>query len=218
MEYLSVGIANMVETSLSKQSVLTLIDRQGLDSIISEKSIDFTDGVDESTASELAKSIGAELVIVGSYFQHGSILQIDADIINAENEEIIPNTASSVDVKALETIDVSVDLLVEKLIGLFTGEPVKNTIEGDPTAEAILEWNYPDLKYALAVDGLVLDTNKETIVLAFNHGKHKFDVYSSGFLPKLVRTEYHKLVGGYKHKATFKDGQLKIYSIEPVTQ
>lgn len=214
MEYLSYGIADMLVTSLSKSTEVQIVEKSHLDTLLSTKDLD--DIWSTKVATKIGKSLNVQFIIVGSFIKLGTSIKIDAKIINSNEETIVPNSISTVKAKAIETIDAAVDLLTETLLNRLSGTPVEQkVVAGNPKEEAILEWSYPDAKYTLAIDGRVLEPGEEKIVLNLEHGKHKFDIYTGGFLPKLLRTEYHKLAGGYKHQATFEEGQIKIDSVKP---
>lgn len=215
VNYLSYGMADMLVTSLSKSTNVQIVEKEHLDSLLTAHKLDNLWST--KVASEVGKSLNVQFIIVGSYIQLGTAIKIDAKIINVEEENVLPNSISTVKSKTIETVDGSIDLLAETLLNRLSGTPVEQAVvTGDPKKDAILEWNYPDMKFTVAIDGRVLEASGENITLNLEHGKHKFDIYTGGFLPKLLRTEYHKLAGGYKHKATFEDGQIKIDSIKQI--
>ncbi len=214
LAYLSSGIADMLVTSLSKSSTIQIIERSSVEALIRDKEIKEDSFVDNKSVSELGKIIETQFFVVGSYTKLGSAIRIDTKIINVETGDIIPKSVSSIKSETIETIDISIDLMAETLLSKLTGEPAEKIVAGNPKEDAIFEWSYTDGKFTLAIDGRVLKVDEEKTVLKLSHGKHKFDIYTGGFLPVLLRTEYHKLAGGYTHNATFEDGQIKIELIE----
>lgn len=104
---LSNGLAAMLITDLNKnESVLTVIERNKIKSILKEIALGQLGGVDQSTAIEAGKILGAQSIGFGSFTVMGDIIRIDVRIIKVESSELVMAESVSGEIKnfmALET-------------------------------------------------------------------------------------------------------------------
>jgi len=104
---LSDGLAAMLITDLNKNdSVLTVIERNKIKSILKEIALGQMGGVDQSTAIEAGKILGAQSIAFGSFTIMGDMIRIDVRIIKVESSELIMAESVSGEMKnfmALET-------------------------------------------------------------------------------------------------------------------
>jgi len=102
MAPLEKGLADMLITELSKIEALKVVERAQLQSLIREMKIGQTGVVDESTAQQMGKLLGAESLLLGSFATDpaGKKMRIDARIVETETgltleaEEITDKTES----------------------------------------------------------------------------------------------------------------------------
>jgi TolB-like protein len=104
---LSDGLAAMLITDLNKNdSVLTVIERNKIKSILKEIALGQMGGVDQSTAIEAGKILGAQSIAFGSFTIMGDMIRIDVRIIKVESSELVMAESVSGEMKnfmALET-------------------------------------------------------------------------------------------------------------------
>jgi len=87
---LSNGLAAMLITDLNKNdSVLTVIERNKIKSILKEIALGQLGGVDESTAIKAGKILGAQSIGFGSFTIMGDMIRIDVRIIKVESSELV---------------------------------------------------------------------------------------------------------------------------------
>ena len=83
------GLAGMLISDLSNVYMLNVVERDRLESIISEQELSNSKEFDSSTAAKLGKLLGAEIILTGSYFEMFGAFRIDARFINVETGEIL---------------------------------------------------------------------------------------------------------------------------------
>ncbi len=104
---LSNGLAAMLITDLNKNdSVLKVIERNKIKSILEEIALGQLGGVDESTAIKAGKILGAQSIGFGSFTIMGDMMRMDVRIIKVESSELVMAESVSGEIKnfmALET-------------------------------------------------------------------------------------------------------------------
>ena len=104
---LSNGLAAMLITDLKKNdSVLAVIERNKIKAILKEIALGQTGGVDQSTAIEAGKILGAQSIGFGSFTIMGEMIRIDMRIIKVESSELVMAesiTGETKDFMVLET-------------------------------------------------------------------------------------------------------------------
>jgi TolB-like protein len=90
MQPLSKGLADMMTTELSKIKSLKLIERADLEKIIKEIGLSMSGMIDESSAQQAGKLLGADMLMIGS-FNHsfGGQMRIDARLVKVETGETV---------------------------------------------------------------------------------------------------------------------------------
>jgi TolB-like protein len=89
-EPLKKGLSAMLITDLiQKQSSLKIIERDKIESILKEISLSQSGSVDEATAIQAGRLLGAQSIAFGSFIVMGSNVRIDSRIINVETSELI---------------------------------------------------------------------------------------------------------------------------------
>lgn len=88
LESLSKGLADMMTTELSKIKSLKMIERADLAKIIQEMGLSQSGLVDESSAKEAGKLLGADMLMLGSFNQgFDGEMRIDARLVKVETGE-----------------------------------------------------------------------------------------------------------------------------------
>ncbi len=83
------GLADMLITDLSKFRSLNVVERSKLEEIIKEQDLSNTKRFDNATAATIGKLLGAECILVGSYFEMMGSLRIDARIVDVETGKVL---------------------------------------------------------------------------------------------------------------------------------
>ncbi len=101
------GLCAMLITDLNKSgSTLKLIERSKIESLLKEIALGQAGGIDESTAVQVGKILGAQSIAFGSFMVLGTQVRMDVRVIKVETSELIVSesiTGSSDDFMALET-------------------------------------------------------------------------------------------------------------------
>ncbi len=89
-EPLSKGLAAMLITDLNKSgSSLKLIERSKIEALLKEIALGQSGSVDQSTAVQVGKILGAQSIAFGSFMVLGADVRIDVRIVKVETSELI---------------------------------------------------------------------------------------------------------------------------------
>lgn len=128
---LSKSIPAIMTTDLSNTGLVTLVERSKINSIVEEQRFSLSGMVDERTAKEAGRLLGADYLITGSYSKFGQDIRVDIRLTDAgsgkvtglshigSDENVIHRLSESV-VKYLAGRDVS--LIVRSPHPLYTEE------------------------------------------------------------------------------------------------
>jgi TolB-like protein len=89
LEPLKVGLAQMLTTDLVGAGGAKIVERAQLQAVLDELKLGHSHVVDEGTAAKVGKLLGAEYVVLGSYFELVGTLRIDARMVRVETGEIV---------------------------------------------------------------------------------------------------------------------------------
>jgi TolB-like protein len=89
LEPLKVGLAQMLTTDLVGAGSARIVERTQLQSIMDELKLGHSAVADKSTAAKLGELLGAEYLVLGSYFSLAGTLRVDARLVRVETGEII---------------------------------------------------------------------------------------------------------------------------------
>ncbi len=102
MEPLSKGLADMLITELSKIQALKVIERSQLQQMIEEMKLGQSGLVDEKTAQQVGRLLGAQTLLLGGYVvMFGGKMRIDARIVEVETGRTLEAEEVTGDVKHL---------------------------------------------------------------------------------------------------------------------
>ncbi len=82
------GVAEFLRTELVNTGEYRVVERTKLEKVLSEQKLSMTGVLDESTASEIGRMLGAKLVVTGSVIAMGEIYTINIRMINTASGEI----------------------------------------------------------------------------------------------------------------------------------
>ena len=89
LEYLVKGIPESLITYLGKRGEVRIVERSRLEAALDEMKLGMSGIVDEQTAVEVGKAVGAAAVMVGSFLQIGDRIRINTRLIDVGTSEII---------------------------------------------------------------------------------------------------------------------------------
>lgn len=89
LEPLKVGLADMMISDLQDAEPVKVVERARLQSILDELELGHSGVVDPDSAAKVGKLLGAEWMILGSYFELMGTLHISAKLVRVETSEIV---------------------------------------------------------------------------------------------------------------------------------
>ncbi len=89
LEPLKVGLSQMLITDLRGTEGVTVVERAQLQAILDELELGHSGVADPDTAAQVGKLLGAEWMLLGSYFELMGTLRIDARLVRVETGEIV---------------------------------------------------------------------------------------------------------------------------------
>ena len=104
LETLTGGMAESLITGLCRIQNLLLIERSQIKRIMEEQKLGLTGFIDETTAPETGKLLGANSIVLGSFQVFGNQIKINARIVDTETGVIDPTKTVSVRGKWTEDV------------------------------------------------------------------------------------------------------------------
>ena len=86
---LSKGLADMLITDLSNVKSIQIVEREKLESLLSEIKLGSSKFFDPSTAQKLGAGLGADIILTGAFLSIEPDMRIDARLIEVETGKII---------------------------------------------------------------------------------------------------------------------------------
>ncbi len=117
-DYLSKTIPENLITSLAENGDLRIVERGRLESALKEMKLQLSDIVDEATAVQLGKAVGASAIIVGSFVAIESKLRISSRLIDVQTATVITgkNATGRVGEDIFRIMDEMADAMREELL------------------------------------------------------------------------------------------------------
>ena len=98
------GIVRILEKPLASSPNLDLVERAEIDKVIRELQLTRDRHFDQSTAVRIGRLVGAQQLLLGSYFKIGKTLRIDARIVDTETGRILVSVAREGDPENLTAV------------------------------------------------------------------------------------------------------------------
>ncbi|MES2643112.1 MAG: CsgG/HfaB family protein [Myxococcota bacterium] len=95
LEPLKVGLTQMLTTDLVGAGGVTVVERTQLQALMDELKLGHSAVVDKDTSAKLGKLLGAEYLVLGSYFSLAGTLRVDARLVRVETGEVIYASGSN---------------------------------------------------------------------------------------------------------------------------
>ncbi len=130
---LRLGLAQMMISDLASAAGIVVVERQRLNEVMAELELQKSAAVNPETAGQMGRILGAERLVLGSYFEFVGTLRIDARVVEVETGRVL--FSGGVDGKKEEFLALE-DRLVEGLLPHLGGEPVRVTPPPSPKESA----------------------------------------------------------------------------------
>lgn len=129
-DYLSKTIPETLITSLAEAGRLQIVERGRLESALKEMKLQLSDVVDEATAVQLGKAVGANAIILGSFVAIGSKLRISSRLIDVQTATVITgkNATGRVGEDIFRVMDEMADAMQEELMARVGQEKPIETV------------------------------------------------------------------------------------------
>lgn len=114
-QWLGNSFAESLTMGLLKVNALQVVERGQLNTLLKEQQFSQSGRVDERTAPQLGKMLGARVVVIGSYQKVGNQLQANVRFVNAETGQIDPQRFARIQGHFDQIFDLQNEL-AEKLI------------------------------------------------------------------------------------------------------
>jgi TolB-like protein len=95
LEPLKVGLTQMLTTDLVGAGGVTVVERTQLQALMDELKLGHSAVVDKDTSAKLGKLLGAEYLVLGSYFSLAGTLRVDARLVRVETGEVVYASGSN---------------------------------------------------------------------------------------------------------------------------
>lgn len=89
LEPLKVGLSQMLITDLKGAGDVKLVERAQLQAILDELKLGHDGITDPKTAAQVGKLLGADTLLLGSYFELMGTLRMDARLVKVETGEVV---------------------------------------------------------------------------------------------------------------------------------
>ena len=89
------GLAQMLISDLAGSDGVRLVERERLQEVLAELKLGRTASFDANTAAKVGKLLGAQLMVMGSYFALGSTLRADARVVEVETGRVLHSTGAT---------------------------------------------------------------------------------------------------------------------------
>jgi TolB-like protein len=159
LDPLKVGLAQMMISDLQGAGDTKLVERQRLQAILDELKLGHDGMVDPATAARVGKLLGADELLLGSYFELMGTLRMDARLVRVETGEVLHATGANDKTENF--------LLLEKQLSaafrtaLTTISPVRGVLTPPPA---------PAVQPTATVDVARPDAKAMDAALAFSEG------------------------------------------------
>jgi TolB-like protein len=117
-DYLSKTIPENLITALAEGGELKIVERERLEAALKEMKLQVSDIMDEATAIELGKAVGAGAIIVGSFVAIGNKIRISSRLIDVQTATVITGKKETgrVGEDIFRVMDEMADAMSEELL------------------------------------------------------------------------------------------------------
>jgi len=123
---LKTGLAQMLISDLGAADSYRLVERSRLQALLDEQKLGQTGKLDRATAARVGKLLGAQLMVLGSFFDLGPTLRVDARLVDVETGKILHTAGATA--KSDDFLDV------ERQLATDLGEALRHQTAATPGA------------------------------------------------------------------------------------
>jgi TolB-like protein len=145
---LKTGLAQMLISDLGAGDSYRLVERARLQALLDEQKLGQSGKLDPTTAARVGKLLGAQLMVLGSFFDLGPTLRVDARLVDVETGKILHT------VGATARNDDFLD--VERQLATDLGEALRHQTASAPHPAASPTGHRPPPRPARLKTGTVL--------------------------------------------------------------
>ena len=157
LEPLKVGLAQMLTTDLVGAGGAKIVERAELQSILDELKLGHSSVVDKDTSAKVGKLLGAEYLLMGSYFSLAGTLRLDTRLVRVETGEVVHATGANGSVAEFMDLEQKLAASVRDRLGVL----LPGVVKALPAVTRAAEGAHP-LDAALALsEGLIALDNHE---------------------------------------------------------
>jgi TolB-like protein len=95
MAVLRKGLAQMLISDLAKEEAIRVVERARLEAVLQEQKLGASGKIDPKTASKVGRLLGARRLVLGGYFDIGSVLRVDARVVDVETGRVLGSVGAS---------------------------------------------------------------------------------------------------------------------------
>lgn len=126
---LSKGLCDMMISDFNDSKCFIVVERTRLEDVIKELKLTESNNFDSTTTAKIGKLLGAEYLVLGSYFEFMGTFRIDARLVKVETGKIIASAGFSGKVDEFEQIEKKVVAeLQKKIVGITRNNSVSKGI------------------------------------------------------------------------------------------
>jgi len=126
------GIGTVVASRLQQSGMFDVVERDRLDAVLEELQLSQNDKFDSSQVAQIGKLLGAKQLVLGSFFQFGEKLRLDARFVDTETGRVLCSANRD---GPPNKIDLVTDSLCDDLLSKHS--PGKaSTATSNPTSQA----------------------------------------------------------------------------------
>jgi len=139
--WIGAGFSETLTTKLVKVKELTVLERQQLPKILEEIKFQYSGAVDEKTAVEKGKLLGADVMVFGAFQVIGDKLKITARFVDVETRKVIDTAEADGNISDIFKLQDEIAFSLMNSLKIVLGEKEKEEIKINPTENlTAYEW------------------------------------------------------------------------------
>ncbi|MBN1523610.1 MAG: hypothetical protein JW904_03910 [Spirochaetales bacterium] len=119
-DWLSKGLTDMLITDIAGKKGVSVVERESIEKILKEQERSISDLYDQTNAVKIGKIANAREVVYGSFIIQGTLLRIDAKLVDIESAKVIKGFEASGTVDELFILQKNVSVSVLDALGVKT--------------------------------------------------------------------------------------------------
>lgn len=119
LDYLQNALPEALITQLAESGELSIVERARLQDALGEMQLGMSGVVDQSTAVQIGKAVGANAILVGSFLEIGGVIQLNARLIDVESSQVLiaKTTRGRVGTEIFDLMDELAESIEQQLVG-----------------------------------------------------------------------------------------------------